>query len=83
MPAENTEINFSRKMAAPKAFLPWSPFSVILWNIRWHTTSLLNLYNKVYPNHPNKAVHDRPYRTRDYGIWETEGKKVRLVREGK
>lgn len=25
----------------------------------------------------------RPYRTRDYGIWETEGKKVRLVREGK
>lgn len=42
-----------------------------------------NLYNKVYPNHPNKAVHDRPYRMRDYGIWETEGKKVRLVREGK
>ncbi len=42
-----------------------------------------NLYNKVYPNHPNKAVHDRPYRARDYGIWETEGKKVRLVRQGK
>lgn len=25
----------------------------------------------------------RPYRTRDYGIWETEGEKVRLVRKEK